>query len=214
MVPSASAWSVNYSSRENNFRSGELYSTWSEMAALTTPGKEMFISPRDSFDFVPSKGYGQFEKALEAQAIPDEIETSGILTGFESAAEWARAELKNSNLIKSQVPIPNESLAGKVLTIKSAQEILPPRASVMCHEIEQETYFCHKTNHVAVQAVEVSPSDKLSTLHVACHYSGETSECHVMNVGDIVFFAPASDGLATTIERQMQKKKSSLRKGD
>ncbi len=182
------------------------------MAALTTPGKEMYISPKDSFDFVPAKGYGQFEKALEAQAIPDEIETSGILTGFQAAAEWAKTELEDSNLIKSQVPVPNESLTGKTLTIKSAKEILPPRESVMCHEIEQETYFCHKTNHVAIQAVEVSPDDKLSTLHLACHYSGESSECHVMNVGDVVFFAPASDGLPSTIERQMQK--SSLRKGD
>ena len=191
MAPATKAWF-------RNFRSGVKYTTWNEMPELTTPGKEIFISPKDSFDFIPDVGYGQFEELVKkADEKSESWEAHVVLLGKEAATEWAQAQLKTktTTLKKSEVLKPNENLVGMKLVVDSpgATELLPPLESVICHQFEEETFFCHKTKNVGVQTIEVSPHGKPSTLWLACHHVVEDSpQCHVMNVGDI-FFSTAED---------------------
>ncbi len=189
---SSYAW-AGWAHRYENFRSGHLYTTYDDKSALATPGEDIFISPIDSFDFVPTVGYGQVESTIASRAEfvdhgLQDFQTSEILvdTNEHEVAEWAKTALNEANIIKSQVPRPNESLVGKSLTVEKAEDILPARESVLCHQIEQKSYICHKTHHVGITAVQVSPNGKPSTLHLACHY-GEDSKCHVLNVGDLFF---------------------------
>eukprot|EP00553_Chaetoceros_curvisetus_P007152 CAMPEP_0204612498 /NCGR_PEP_ID=MMETSP0717-20131115/590_1 /ASSEMBLY_ACC=CAM_ASM_000666 /TAXON_ID=230516 /ORGANISM="Chaetoceros curvisetus" /LENGTH=150 /DNA_ID=CAMNT_0051624615 /DNA_START=153 /DNA_END=605 /DNA_ORIENTATION=- len=130
------------------------------------------------------------------------LETSGVEdlgifkilvdTTEDEVAEWAKTTLKEEPIIiKHQVPRPNESLVGKPLTVEKAEDIISARESVMCHLIEQNSYVCHKTSHVGITAIQVSPNGKPSTVHLACHYGEEeVGMCHVLNVGDL-FFSPA-----------------------
>lgn len=204
--------SAGWASRADNFRSGHLYTTYDDKSALATPGNEIFISPTDSFDFVPTAGYGQVEFTIQSQVeLKDhglqDFETSELLTDVNEheVAEWAKATLKESNIMKSQVPRPNESLVGKSLTVEKAEDIIPVHDSVLCHQIEQNSYICHKTLHVGITAVQVSPNGKPSTLHLACHY-GEDSKCHVLNVGDLIFFPAENQYLRQAEANHVHKK--------
>lgn len=196
LVQDVSSHSKNFDFWDANFRSGVKYTTWNEMPELTTPGKEIFISPKDSFDFIPDVGYGQFDELVKkADEEPESWEAHVVLLGKEAATEWAQAQLSKATLKKSEVLKPNENLVGMKLVVDSpgATELLPPLESVICHQIEEETFFCHKTKNVGVQTIEVSPHGKPSTLWLACHHVVEESpQCHVMNVGDI-FFSTAED---------------------
>ena len=171
-----------------NFRSGAEYSSKKTLKALTTPGAEFYISPRDSFDFVPSAGYGAHEDA-EKTATYIEATSDGDLhaavvkgSSHKVLAKWA-IDADMETLKKNQVPRPNESLPGKVLTVKSAEALFT--AEGLCHEFERETFYCHKPHDIiSVFEVTVSLDGRTSELWVACH--GD-DECHVMNVGDFVF---------------------------
>ena len=191
-----------------NFRSNEKYSTWDDKGLLDTMGMEFAISPEDSFDFIPAKGYGQFKTADKALAAPETFEAMKVMTGYDAVVEWARAELKTPKVTKNEVPMPNESLVGKDLNVESVTEVIPRSEYITCHAIEQETYFCHKTTNIRVSAVTVSPHDKPSTLWVACHVMEDDSpKCHVMNVGDFI----VSPNMPLALEN---KKSSFLRKND
>ncbi len=210
LLSASSGYEVHIGPWMDNFRSGVKYSTWDEMTALTTPGEKILISPQDSFDFIPSLGYGQFQLAEKADRNPDAWEAHKVLTGYDAVTEWAEAQLGEPVLKGYQVPQPNENLVGMTLVVDSpgAKELLPPRESVICHQIEVETFFCHKTQNVGVQTIEVSPHGKPSTLWLACHYVEKTPKCHVMNVGDMFFSPDANKELL--VSKQV---KSSLRRG-
>ncbi len=199
----------------DNFRTNERYSTWDINKALhENAGMKFNISPKDSFDFIPAKGYGQFKTAGKALANPDSFESMKVLTGYDAVAEWARAELNTHKITKHEVPMPNESLVGKDLTAESISEVIPVSEYITCHAIEQETYFCHKTSHIRVSAVTVSPNDKPSTLWVACHVMRDdgSSRCHVMNVGDII--VSHASATSTDLPFALENQKSFLRKND
>ncbi len=65
------------------------------------------------------------------------------------------------NLEMNQVPMPNESLPGKVLTVENAKDLF--RTEGLCREIEHETFICHK------------PYDTLNIVEVAVSLDGRTS---------------------------------------
>lgn len=205
---------------KTNYRTGEIYSTnASSKADLTRPGVELYISPRDSFDFVPSSGHavrgmGNLKESFAelAAARGGEIHDGAILKGSEDdVAEWVRALLgDDTDVQKYQAPRPNETLPGKVLTVEKAEEILNSKYvgdAVVCHKVEQDATFCHKlTNeNFDVTEITVSPNGKPSTVWVGCHelvdekrYSG----CHVLNVGDLVFLGHTDKKVASKLLRQ------------
>ena len=90
---------------------------------------------------------------------------------------------------KDQVPMPNESLTAKELTVDAVEELSLSEDKVLCHEAELDSYFYHKLgndNKVSISKVTVSPAHgKPSTLFVACHYFSPEG-CHVMNVNDFI----------------------------
>ena len=51
-----------------NFRVGKQYTTWTSDGHLTKVGSVIEISPANSYDFVPARGYGQ------AQAVTDDLQ--------------------------------------------------------------------------------------------------------------------------------------------
>eukprot|EP00551_Chaetoceros_affinis_P008660 CAMPEP_0203682998 /NCGR_PEP_ID=MMETSP0090-20130426/47292_1 /ASSEMBLY_ACC=CAM_ASM_001088 /TAXON_ID=426623 /ORGANISM="Chaetoceros affinis, Strain CCMP159" /LENGTH=222 /DNA_ID=CAMNT_0050552119 /DNA_START=1352 /DNA_END=2020 /DNA_ORIENTATION=- len=178
-------------SRFFNFRSSADYSSVNTLEALTTPGAEFYISPKDSFDFVPSAGYGAYEDAEKTAAYIQASSDHGDLhaavvkgSSHEVLTKWA-VDADMETLKKYQVPRPNESLPGKVLTVKSAEALFT--AEGVCHEFERETFYCHKPHAIiSVFEVIVSPDERTSKLWVACHGN---DDCHVMNAGDFVFSA-------------------------
>lgn len=189
----------------------EHYGTFSYGPSLKTIGETFEILPRDSFDFVPSKGYGSAHKLRQILEEEKKKKVSSSLRGTEhkephmlfenakDAAEWAKDQLDvehMKSLEVNQVPRPNESLVGKALTIEKSDKLVSPGNLVVCHSLEDETYLCHKpAEDVDITMVTVSPNGKPSTVWVACH-SVDKYFCHVMNVQDMVFSVSAlgSDG--------------------
>lgn len=213
LVPSAHAWIWGWG-RVVNFRSGEIYTTVNDYQNLTTPGNEIFISPEDSFDFVPEAGYGVLESAQKGEKREGEVGKLLFDMSGTSFKEWAMSQLQESKLIKTEAPTPNESLVGRTLTIESAQEVLPRSRAVACHMIDKEASFCHLTPEgveVTVTAVQVSPHGKPSSLNILCHHNtgADIHRCHVMNVGDILF--TPTPGVTTTTVGEMRKE---LKSGD
>jgi len=209
------AESASLASAYKNYRSGETYSTiFLNKAELTLNGAELYISPMDSFDFLPSPGYAskgmktlKEEFAELAASRNSEIHDGAIVKGSnDDVHKWAQAQL-GSAMQTYQVPRPDESLSGKVLTVESAKEILNPEDSadiVVCHKIEQDATFCHKLGHerFGVTEVTVSPHGKPSALWVGCHepmdagddgHDANSPVCHVINVGDFVFTTTADN---------------------
>lgn len=180
-----------------NNRSGELYSTQrSSKEELTLPGVEIFISPTDSFDVLPSPGYNtkieELERGGHVSASPDEAVVRGP---DKNLAEWAAARLDCAPTLQKHIsPRPNESLAGKVLTVESSGVVVRvDHAAVLCHALERDAHLCHKLHKpMDITEVTVSPNGKSSKLWIACHY-GEGGDgmtiCHVMNVGDSMFIS-------------------------
>mmetsp|Transcript_27749 Transcript_27749/g.33910 ORF Transcript_27749/g.33910 Transcript_27749/m.33910 type:complete len:217 (+) Transcript_27749:70-720(+) len=164
-----------------NFRVGKQYTTWSSDEHLTKVGSTFEISPTDSYDFVPAKGYGY------AQSVKNDF--FSFFYSSEEATKWAKSTLRTEMIHKDQVPMPNESLIAKELTVDAVEELSLSEEKVLCHETELESYFCHKLGGdktLNISKVTVSPAHgKPSTLFVACHYFGDVG-CHVMNVNDFI----------------------------
>ncbi len=190
-------------SKFRNYRSGEDYTTrTTNKSSLTLPGVEVFISPKDSFDFVPATGYAVngvelIEKQIAANGGVEATKETAAIVKNDDIAEWAMSRL-HSEVQKHQPPRPNESLAGKVLTVKASEEILTPEdlgSVVVCHAFDQESSFCHKLHsQLGVTKITVEPNGKPSELWVACHYSEEEgTSCHVLNVGDAFFSTGTAD---------------------
>merc|ERR1712008_136959 len=81
-----------------NFRVGEQYTTWSSDGHLTKVGSTFEISPIDSYDFVPAKGYGNAQSVIsEFRVAKEEMGEAAIgeLFGFfyssEEATKWAKS---------------------------------------------------------------------------------------------------------------------------
>jgi len=198
-VPNCNALQYDQWGAIYNFRSGGQYSTKSSSKTeLTFPGVKFFISPGDSFDFVPSSGFSTRLEELEQNplflASPEE---QAIVRGSdEDLAKWATSRLDHdhstSSLQKHIAPRPNESLPGKVLTVDSEKFVVrAEHTAVICHALDQDAHLCHKLHKpMDITEVTVSPNGKPSKVWVACHYGevddGETI-CHVMNVGDLMF---------------------------
>lgn len=180
-----------------NFRSGALYSTTSrDKEALVRPGVELYIAPRDTFDFLPSTGYGTYVETLEKDLSELGDSRNAVVRGSEeNLIAWASAQLNTKDLSNHSVPRPNESLVGKILVVEESSVIYEMKNAVLCHALEEETHFCHKLHSsMDITQLTVSPNGKESHLWVGCHYGEGDDEdeddalCHVMNVGDRVFF--------------------------
>lgn len=200
-----------------NARSAKVYSTVNPRAKLATPGVSITISPGDSFDFIPAAGYSVIlAEDYSNHGDADE----NVKWAFDWVYDWAKSERahvvrgsKNEisewgagkQLLEShEVPRPNESLPGKVLTVESAKMHIRG-AEGICHRIEQEASVCHQPPAlVNVIEVEVTIADstnggKASKLWVACHDDDHLEHkekyiesCHVMNVGDVLFTKSSS----------------------
>mmetsp|Transcript_27750 Transcript_27750/g.33911 ORF Transcript_27750/g.33911 Transcript_27750/m.33911 type:complete len:232 (+) Transcript_27750:70-765(+) len=179
-----------------NFRVGKQYTTWSSDEHLTKVGSTFEISPTDSYDFVPAKGYGDAKSVVAQLQVGKEekgeafvAELFGFFYSSEEATKWAKSTLRTEMIHKDQVPMPNESLIAKELTVDAVEELSLSEEKVLCHETELESYFCHKLGGdktLNISKVTVSPAHgKPSTLFVACHYFGDVG-CHVMNVNDFI----------------------------
>jgi hypothetical protein len=196
MVPSSTSLAYfGARAKRLNYRTSQQYSTMMDNFDLFTPGTKFNISPSDSFDFVPSVGYGDLREAKEqAEAFGSHV----LMKDYDSVAEWSKTELGDALPVKvNVVPMPKESLPGKELTVKSAVEVLPKGNKVLCHQVEHDSYFCHKDSHVSITAIDVSTTRtngevKSSTLWVACH-EDEHVDCHVMNVNDVIFTSSKDD---------------------
>jgi len=200
-APSASACCWFNGHKPRNYRSGGDYSTVSSRKAeLTLPGVDLYISPEDSFDFLPSSGHAVKGREIligeEIDQTPDEFrEHVKLVQGSEKEiVEWVRSQL-GPDVKKYQVPRPNESLPGKVLTIETAKDIITPKDvgdAVICHKIEEDATFCHKLNDFSFSVTEitVSPNGKPSSLWAGCHVMEDEDMCHLLNVGDMVFISP------------------------
>ena len=85
----------------------------------------------------------------------------------------------------------NENLTAKELTIDAIKAIFLSDDKVLCHEIEVESYFCHRVDkkyNVSIKKVTMSISGgKPNNLYVVCHYN---DNCHVMNVNDMILSVP------------------------
>lgn len=183
-----------------NFRSGGLYSTQrNSKEELTLPGTDIFVSPKDSFDFLPSPGYNALVEELEQDPIFSASSDEDIVRGSdENLANWAASRLvgheARTTLQKRISPRPNESLSGKILTIEAAEVVVRTDQAVLCHALEKDAHLCHKLHMpMDITEVTVSPNGKASMFWVACHYGegkdGDTL-CHVMNVGDFMYLLP------------------------
>eukprot|EP00957_Ditylum_brightwellii_P150774 11480087-Ditylum_brightwellii.AAC.1 len=85
----------------------ELYSIFSNGACIKTVGKTLEMFPKDSFDFVPSKGYGTAQKLKEILEKEKKDHSKNVVRGstkkephilFESseeASEWAKTQLEH-----------------------------------------------------------------------------------------------------------------------
>mmetsp|Transcript_3553 Transcript_3553/g.3921 ORF Transcript_3553/g.3921 Transcript_3553/m.3921 type:complete len:250 (+) Transcript_3553:128-877(+) len=188
----------------NNYRTGEQYSTWSEDGLLRKVGSKFIISPADSYDFVPAKGYGpaldvqsmraERKEAEDANGEGNSEELFGVFHSFEEATKFAKSALQAKMISKDQVPMPNESLIAKELTVDTIEALYMYEDMVVCHEFELQSYMCHKVDkerRVNINKVTVSATHgKPSTLYVACHDFGEQPGCHVFNVNDIIMSVP------------------------
>lgn len=202
MVPSASCWNWSRGAVKYNFRTSQPYSTAMDSFDLMTPGTKFEISPNDSFDFVPAAGYGYLTEA-KAEADAESPEPHVLMKGYDSVAEWSKYELDDTSVEVRAVPMPKESLSGKELIVKSVTQIIPKGDKVLCHEVEYESYFCHKTNGVTVTEINVvktAGGDKPSTLWAACHEHEDRVVCHVMNVNDLIF-TPLKIGNKENVKR-------------
>ena len=201
LVPEGSAF-FSVSVFKINARTYRSYSTQNTREALTTPGVEFYISPSDSFDFIPSAGYAAIEELEKdvAQAAEDHIEHVGFAEGSAEVADWGMTQLYTEKEQHESIPVPtkheaprpNQSLSGKVLKVESAKDLFPVEG--ICHLIEHETYMCHKPIYdVDIVEITVSPNGKSNKVWIACHANsmedGVEDLCHVMNVGDVVFTA-------------------------
>jgi len=189
----------NHGQKYMNFRVGEKYSTWSLDGHLTNVNSMFEISPTDSYDFVPTKGYGRVQSARdflqeileETKMAPGEENAFGIFKSSEEATKWAKSTLQNEVLRKDLVPMPNENIIAKELTIDAIEALFVSDDKVLCHEIEVESYFCHRVDkeyNVSIKKVTISISGgKPNNLYVACHYN---DGCHVMNANDMILSVP------------------------
>merc|ERR1740124_1557496 len=177
----------NHGQKYMNFRVGEKYSTWSLDGHLTNVNSMFEISPTDSYDFVPTKGYGRVQLARDflqeiLEETPGEENAFGIFKSSEEATKWAKSTLQNEVLRKDLVPMPNDNIIAKELTIDAIEALFVSDDKVLCHEIEVESYFCHRVDkeyNVSIKKVTISISGgKPNNLYVACHYN---DGCHVMN---------------------------------
>jgi len=178
-----------------NNRVGKQYTTWSFDEHLTKVGSTFEISPTDSYDFVPAKGYGDAKSVVvdlhvEKQEFGEAfVGERGFFYSSEEATNWAKSTLRTEMIHKDQVPMPNESLIAKELTVDAVEELSLSEDKVLCHEVELESYYCHKFGNnktLNISKVTVSPvHGKPSILFVACHYFGDAG-CHVMNVNDFI----------------------------
>merc|ERR1740124_1602491 len=112
----------NHGQKYMNFRVGEKYSTWSLDGHLTNVNSIFEISPTDSYDFVPTKGYGRVQSARDflqeiLEETPGEENAFGIFKSSEEATKWAKSTLQNEVLRKDLVPMPNENIIAKELTM-------------------------------------------------------------------------------------------------
>jgi len=217
MIRGTSADSYNRNGSWINARSAKIYSTVNPRAKLATPGVSFTIAPGDSFDFVPAAGYSVI--------LADDYSNHGdadenVKWAFDWVYDWAKSERAHvvrgseneisewgagKQLLEThEVPKPNESLPGKVLTVESAKMHIRG-AEGICHRIEQEASVCHQPHAlVNVIEVEVTTADstnggKTSKLWVACHDEDNeehdekyVESCHVMNVGDVLFTKSSS----------------------
>lgn len=201
-----------------NFRVGQQYTTWTSDGHLTKVGSIIEISPADSYDFVPARGYGQ------AQAVTDELrdveeefgrayaeERAGWFTSIDGATSWAKSRLGNGTMVrKDLVPVPNESLIARELTVDAVEELSTlSKDKVLCHETELGSYFCHNVGddkEITISKVTVSTTNgKPSTIFVACHYFGN-SGCHVMNVNDFILSRTSEEKMNLSPYRQKSRK--------
>lgn len=180
-----------------NYRGACPYSTErNNKEELTLPGAQLFISPNDSFDFVPSPGYSVSVKFLEEDPLFLGTSDQAIVRGSdENLANWAASRLVGHEgkptLQKHISPRPNESLSGKILTVEAAEVVARADQAVLCHALEKDAHVCHKLHKpMDITEVTVSPNGKASKLWVACHY-GEGNDtgtsCHVMNMEDYMY---------------------------
>lgn len=190
-----------------NLRSDNIYSTLNPMQDLTSLGASIYISPLDSFDFIPAPGY-----SIAYHSDSGHDAKKKFKSAFEFFDTWLKSEFNSEHAnvvigdtdklsiwaadkhlhVSHQVPKPNESLPGKVLTIEGAKMLIRG-AGGACHWIENGVAVCHQPDD-PVNVIEVtvttpeSNEGKSSTLWVACHEENLES-CHVLNVNDFVFTA-------------------------
>jgi hypothetical protein len=191
VVPSAHA--VTFAGSDfahNNFRTGsdatvEYSTSATNKSALTLPGTEIYISPRDSYDFIPAAGYNPVVDWIKENIGES---TDKALLKNNEIEEWAMSMLDTKSFQKHQAPKPNESLPGQILRIKDSKDILDASNEVVaCHALDEDYHLCHKVNgELSITNVTVEPNGKPSNLFVACHY-GEDLWCHVLNAGDTIF---------------------------
>ena len=167
-----------------NPRTLSKHSTLGSRKAFEYVGSEIYISPSDRFDFVPTAGYNDVVEKVE-NYVADLVDNHEHIAIVKKSVEWAKsAGLEGVGKV---VLTPNESLVGKVLKIESSKPLF--KAEGMCYLLDVGHYDCHTPNDVEVVEVTVAPYGKPSVLWVACHNedieSGYT--CHVMNVGYVVF---------------------------
>jgi len=191
VVPSAHAISFQGANMKfQNFRANVEYSTSAtKKSALTLPGTEIYISPRDSYDFIPAAGYNPVVDWVKENIGES---TDKALLKNNEIEEWAMSMLDTKSFQKHQAPKPKESLPGQILRIKDSKDILDASNEVVaCHVLDEDYHLCHKVNgELSITNVTVEPNGKPSNLFVACHYGeqeGEDLWCHVLNAGDIIF---------------------------
>lgn len=214
--PSVSACCWWNSGAPRNYRSGEVaYSTTVSMKEeLTLPGVEIYISPKDSFDFLPSSGYnvkgGKMILDEEIASTPNELrDRVALVKGSEENVAKRVQTILGPNTKKYQAPRPNESLPGKVLTVETAKDIFKSKDigdAVVCHKIEEDATFCHRLNDsfsFSITEITVSPNGKPSTLWAGCHVMEDKNMCHLLNVGDMVFTVPPKKKFTAEKKRLM-----------
>ena len=185
-----------YCRRKKNPRviSKEYSTGTTKKVELTTLGVEFYISPHDSFDFVPSVGYSEGFEEIEGlvSSNPTNNEHATITKGGNDEIHgWAKHLRTNDNaqIYQHQIPMPNKSLSGKVLTVTDSKYLFEADEGI-CHLIEHERYMCHKPRSpVDIIKITVSPHGKPNYLWVACHRPIDKDDhqewwYHVMNVGD------------------------------
>lgn len=181
-----------------NFRTGNMYSTYSPKKSLTKPENHVVFSPKDSMDFVPKPGHAK-EGLDEYSRIIKQIPAADLVNikKFESASvpaitTWAESILgKDTELYEA--PEANESLAEELLYIKSSKEIISSEEVskvVVCNRADTSVTICWTQKRYANSLHEITVKSKEgneSSLWVTCF---EDEKCHLMNIMDFVYAAP------------------------